>query len=61
MHRLTDPELLIHRSQIIEINGEAIVVHSKAEAPEHTRVTAPGSYVNPFRKAKTATESHKEE
>lgn len=55
--RLNDPELLIHRSQIIEINGEAIVVHSKAEAPEHTRVTAPGSYVNPFRKTKPAAES----
>lgn len=55
--RLIDPELLIHRSQIIEINGEAVVVHSKAEAPEHTRVTAPGSYVNPFRKTKSAAES----
>ncbi len=56
-HRLTDPELLIHRSQIIEVNGEAIVVHSKAKTPEHTRVTAPGSYVNPFRKTKHAAES----
>ncbi len=59
--RLIDPELLIHRSQIIEINGDAIVVHSKAEAVEHTRVTTPGSYVNPFRKTKPATESHREE
>lgn len=56
MYRLTDPELLVHRSQIIEVNGETIVIHSKAETPEHTRVTAPGSYVNPFRKAKPATE-----
>ena len=48
-----DTELLIHRSQIIEINDKSIVVHSQAMAPEHTRVTTPGSYVNPFRKSKT--------
>ena len=54
VQRLNDPELLIHRSQIVEINGEAIIVHSKAEVPEHTRATAPGSYVNPFRKPKPA-------
>lgn len=45
-----DTELLIHRSQIIEINNHSIVVSSHAEVPEHTRVTTPGSYVNPFRK-----------
>lgn len=56
LQSFTDTELVIHRSQIIEINDEAIVVHSKAEVPEHTRVTSPGSYVNPFRKGKTATE-----
>lgn len=61
LHRLNDPELLIHRSQIIEITGEAIVVHSKAEVPEHTRVSAPGSYVNPFRKSKPATDSSNKE
>lgn len=52
LRSLNDTELLIHRSQIIEINNEAIVVHSQAKAPEHTLVTAPGSYVNPFRKSK---------
>lgn len=56
MHSFTDTELVIHRSQIIEINDEAIVVHSKAEVPEHTRVSTPGSYVNPFRKGNTAAE-----
>lgn len=56
MHSFTDTELVIHRSQIIEINDDAIVVHSKAEIPEHTRVTTPGSYVNPFRKGNTAAE-----
>lgn len=60
VQRINDPELLIHRSQIIEISAEAIVVHSKAEIPEHTRVTTPGSYVNPFRKTKPAAEPRKE-
>lgn len=54
LHSLTDTELVIHRSQIIEITDDAVIVHSKAEVPEHTRVTAPGAYVNPFRKPKTA-------
>lgn len=57
LRRFNDTELLIHRSQIIEINNEAIVVHSQAEVPEHTKVSAPGSYVNPFRKEKPATDS----
>ena len=56
MHSFTDTELVIHRSQIVEINDEAIVVHSKAEVPEHTRTTSPGSYVNPFRKGNPAAE-----
>ena len=58
--RLNDTELLVHRSQIIEINNEAIVIHSKAETPEHTLVTSPGSYVNPFRKSQTASEAKME-
>lgn len=52
-----DAELVIHRAQIIEINDDAIVIHSKAEAPEHTRLTSPGSYINPFRKTETVSES----
>jgi len=51
-----DTELLIHRSQIIEINNESIVVSSQAEVPEHTTATTPGSYVNPFRKRGPLTE-----
>lgn len=50
---LNDTELLIHRSQIIEINNEAIVVHSEAKAPEPELHEVVGSYVNPFRKTKT--------
>ena len=46
----SDTELLIHRSQIIEINNSAIVVHSEAKAPEPELHEVIGSYVNPFRK-----------
>lgn len=53
LRSLNDTELLIHRSQIIEINNEAIVVHSEAKAPEPELHEVVGSYVNPFRKAKT--------
>lgn len=54
---LNDTELLIHRSQIIEINDEAIVVHSAAKAPEPELHEVVGSYVNPFRKSKPAAEN----
>lgn len=55
---LNDTEILIHRSQIIEINDTAIVVHSEAKAPEKELHEVVGSYVNPFRKQKaTAPES----
>lgn len=50
MRSLTDTELLVHRTQIIEINDKAIVVHSQAKAPEPERTEVVGSYVNPFRK-----------
>lgn len=55
--RLNDTELLVHRSQIIEVTDDAIVIHSEAKIPEHTRLTTPGAYVNPFRKEKPAAES----
>jgi sporulation protein YlmC with PRC-barrel domain len=55
--RMTDTELVIHRSQIIEISNTSIVVHSQAKTPEHTKLTTPGSYVNPFRKSKPVAES----
>lgn len=54
----SDTELLIHRSQIIEINNSAIVVHSEAKAPEPELHEVIGSYVNPFRKpSETASDS----
>ncbi|HRC27928.1 MAG TPA: hypothetical protein PKV96_00890 [Candidatus Saccharimonas sp.] len=53
---LSDTELLIHRSQIIEINNQSIVVHSEAKVPEPERHEVIGSYVNPFRKSEPAIE-----
>ena len=46
---LNDTELLIHRSQITEINNDAIIVNSETEVPEPLMETVRGSYVNPFR------------
>ncbi len=57
LHSFNDTELTIHRSQIIEINDEAIVVHSQAKAPEPERHEVSGSYINPFRSTGQASES----
>ena len=57
IHSLNDTELVIHRSQIIEITKDCIVVHSEAKIPEPSRSEVPGAYVNPFRKSRTAPES----
>ncbi len=46
---LNDTELLIHRSQIIEINNDAIIVQSEAEIPEPLLDSVRSSYINPFR------------
>ncbi len=46
---LNDTELLIHRSQITEINNDAIIVQSEAEVPEPLLESVRASYVNPFR------------
>lgn len=47
---LNDTQLLIHRSQITEINDEAIIVHSEAKIPEPALAKVKSTYVNPFRK-----------
>lgn len=47
---LNDTELLIHRSQIVEINDRAIIIHSKADIPEPTVESIRQSYINPFRR-----------
>ena len=46
---LGDTELLVHRSQITEINNNAIIVRSDAEIPEPLLDSVRTSYVNPFR------------
>lgn len=45
-----ETELLIHRTQITEINDDAIVVHSRAKIPEPVMQTVRTVYNNPFRK-----------
>ena len=47
---LNEPELLIHRTQITEINNEFIIVHSRAKIPEPVMQTVRTAYNNPFRK-----------
>ena len=59
IHRLNDAELVIHRSHIVEINNDSIVVQSQVEPkkePQHTPLQAAASteYVNPFRKPNQA-------
>jgi sporulation protein YlmC with PRC-barrel domain len=51
---LNDTELLIHRSQITEINDNAIVVHSQAKIPQPVVQSVRSAYVNPFRKSANA-------
>lgn len=46
---LDDTELLVHRSQIYEVNDEAIIVNSEAEIASEPAVTHMPSYRNPFR------------
>jgi uncharacterized protein YrrD len=47
---LNDTHLLIHRTQITEINDSAIVVHSEVKPPEPVLQSVRTSYINPFRK-----------
>lgn len=58
---LNDTELLIHRSQITEINDDAIVVHSMAKIPEPKLEAVRTAYVNPFRKNTTPETEHFEQ
>lgn len=45
-----DTQLLIHRSQITEINDHEIIVHSEAKIPEPSMQAVRNNYANPFRK-----------
>lgn len=51
---LNDTHLLIHRSQITEINDREIIVREHAEVPEPVIENIKHSYVNPFRKSPQA-------
>lgn len=60
LRRLTIPEVLIHRSQIIDINNEEIIIKSSTEKnPMRTQAAVPavqsGNYVNPFRSTDSNT------
>jgi len=58
-----DTQLLIHRSQIIEINDKAIVVHSERQPAEPVIDTVRGhaAYVNPFRKSTGPQAEHSDQ
>ena len=56
---LNDTHLLVHRSQIIEINDHEIIVREHAEAPEPMIENIKQSYVNPFRKSPQAEHREK--
>ena len=52
---LVDPELIIHRSKIIEITNEQITVKEEKETPKakqtvRSKIEPVGEFVNPFRK-----------
>ncbi|NTW62117.1 hypothetical protein HGB25_01750 [Candidatus Saccharibacteria bacterium] len=56
----TDTELLIHRSQIVEINDSAIVVRSTAQNIKPVASPASNSaYLNPFRSSVPSSENRK--
>ena len=57
LRSFNDTEIFVHRSQIIEINNDSIVVHSQAKAPEPELHEVVGSYTNPFRKPKQARQN----
>jgi uncharacterized protein YrrD len=50
LQSLGDTELLIHRTQITEINDNEIVVHSEAKISQPVASSVRAAYVNPFRK-----------
>lgn len=52
---LVDPELMVHRSKIVEITNEKIIIKEEKEKPKATqavndKLEPVGEFVNPFRK-----------
>lgn len=58
---LNDTELLIHRSQIKEINDSSIIVESELKADEPILRTVRDTYTNPFRKSSGAQPEHSDQ
>lgn len=50
---LTDTELLIDRSQIVEISNEAVVIKAEDQSVRSHVKAAAGAYTNPFRNTAT--------
>jgi hypothetical protein len=57
---LADPELLVHRSQIIEITDTTITVRSTAQKIENTAKNQQLNYLNPFRQPTATVDNQKE-
>lgn len=54
---LGDTSLIIHRSQIVEINDNNIIVRTTAEKIEPVMQSERHTYINPFRSANTQAEN----
>lgn len=54
---LGDTELLVHRTQIVEINNQSIVIESEATIPEPLLESVRSVYANPFRTNQPAESS----
>lgn len=50
LQSMSEPELLVHRTQITEINDQEIIVRDQATIPEPVSQSVRTAYVNPFRK-----------
>ncbi len=57
MKSLTDTSLLIHRSQIVEINDKHIIVRTTAKRPEPVTDIEKREFINPFRSIAPQTEN----
>ncbi|CAN5369524.1 hypothetical protein BH10PAT4_BH10PAT4_3370 [soil metagenome] len=54
---LTETELLIHQSQIVEINDKQIIVHTTAKKLEPVMESVRRTYTNPFRPSSAQPEN----
>ncbi len=57
---LSETELLIHRSQIIEINDDVIIVKTTAKKLDAVNLSGRTDYMNPFRSASPQTNSRQD-